>query len=307
VSEKTPKFSDQEARELWRRAVELQADAESTAPRSRALQSGAEAGFSLEQVLEAAESAGIGADFVQMAIAERRLPEADQLCPGRRTARWHHTLLRDDHAIEVSRLIDAPPERTLAAFRDVVAKPAFHLVPEDRVGPDPPLQGVLVYRIDGSQSISSSFHGAMTVADARVVLVTARVDERGTLLLLRVPKFDHAINLTLTSGLVGGLGVGGGYGGTAVGSALAAAMGTASIALVAAPVALGALVGAGLGLGGCRGVYRWGRRKGEEALRRLLQTVALERTVRAAHKRPGRHPARLQCLSIGCVTPQTTG
>jgi hypothetical protein len=276
VADLSPRIPEDEARALWQRAIELQVSAEQAHAGSRRLAPGRMDGLSLDQVVEAAEGAGIDPTYVRLAVAEQRLPDANQMRRDRWTARWARQLLAEVDAIEVTARIQAPPERTIPAFDAVVARPAFQLLLEDRVGPDPPLDGVLVYRIESPSSIATSFHGAMVVADARVVLLTAEDEGDVTLLRLRLPRYEHGVNLALTGGLAGGLGTAGGFGGAAAGSALAGMLGTASAVLVAGPAGIGALAGAAIGVAGFRRLSGWGRRKGESALRRLLQAVAVE-------------------------------
>jgi hypothetical protein len=270
------KIADTEAHALWRRAIEIQAAAEQGASPARRLPAAAAAGLSLDDVVEIARGAGVAPSYVYLALAERALPEAESFDRDRRAARWARTLVRTGDVLETSQLIDAPPERVAAAFAAVVAKPAFELQLEDRVGPNPPYDGVLVYRIGQRAWRGSPFHDGMYLADLRIMLVTLRAEGDGTRLHLRLPYFAHGTNLSLTGILAGGLGAAGGYGGAIAGTALAAVLGTAALPLIAAPAAVGVLAGGALGVAGFRGVVRWGRRKGETELRRLLKVVALE-------------------------------
>lgn len=271
-----PPFADTEAHALWRRAIEIQAAAEQGASPARRLPAATAAGLSLDDVVEIARGAGVDPSYVYLALAERALPEAESFDRDRRAARWARTLVRTGDVLETSQLIDAPPERVAAAFAAVVAKPAFELQLEDRVGPNPPYDGVLVYRIGQRAWRGSPFHDGMYLADLRIMLVTLRAEGDGTRLHLRLPYFAHGTNLSLTGILAGGLGAAGGYGGAVAGTALAAVLGTAALPLIAAPAAVGVLAGGALGVAGFRGVVRWGRRKGETELRRLLKVVALE-------------------------------
>lgn len=275
MTDQTPRIPEDEAHAVWERAIELQTRAESG---SRGLPRAAsgEFGLSFDQVVDAAEGAGIDRVFVRLALAEKRLPDAAEVRRDRRTARWARTLLASVDAIEVAAVIPAPPDRTLAAFDAVVARSSFHMAMEDRVGPDPPLDGVLVYRIDGHAGISSSFHSAMQVADARVVLVTGDVEGDRTVLRLRLPQFEHGTNLVLWGGITGGSGVAGGYGGAAAGTALGSVLGTGSTLLIAGTAGAGALAAGAIALAGSRAITGWGRSKGERELQRLLQAVTAE-------------------------------
>lgn len=271
-----PPFADTEAHALWRRAIEIQAAAEQGASPARRLPAATAAGLSLDDVVEIARGAGVDPSYVYLALAERALPEAEKIDRDRRAARWGRALVRTGDVLETSQVIDAPPERVAAAFAAVAAKPAFEMQLEDRVGPNPPYDGVLVYRIGQRAWRGSPFHDGMYLADLRIMLVTLRAEGDGTRLHLRLPYFAHGTNLSLTGILAGGLGAAGGYGGAVAGTALAAVLGTAALPLIAAPAAVGVLAGGALGVAGFRGVMRWGRRKGVTELRRLLKVVALE-------------------------------
>ena len=64
MSDTNPHISEEQARELWRRALQLQNAAEREAPEPHALVP-ASRGLSLDQVAGAAEAAGIDADYVR--------------------------------------------------------------------------------------------------------------------------------------------------------------------------------------------------------------------------------------------------
>jgi hypothetical protein len=270
------RIPEQEARRLWQRAIEIQETAEQRQAGGKALTTPDAGGYSLQQIVEAAQGAGINPEYVRLAVAEARLPDAADFDRNRIAARVHRVLVGAADVLEVTGYVQAPPSKAVAAFRTVVASEAFALVLADRVGPDPPHDGVLVYRIEAPTFGLREFHGAMSVADAKVVLVTARPVEGGTLLRLRLPLHQHGVNLGITGVLATGGGAAGGYGGASAGAALAAALGTASLAVVAGPALLGAAVGGALGVAGFRRVSHWGRRKGVQAAKRLLQAVALE-------------------------------
>lgn len=102
MTNRPKRITEAEAAELWRRAAELQARAET---RGHALapvedEEAADEGLSLEQVSAAAESAGIAPDYVRMALAELQLPDARELGAGRWTVRWARRLIDENGAIE---------------------------------------------------------------------------------------------------------------------------------------------------------------------------------------------------------------
>jgi hypothetical protein len=263
------RISDEQARELWRRAAELQAAAERG--HQRALVSDT-SGLSLEQVAQAAEGAGIDPDYVRVALAEKQLPDADALDRDLWTARWLRRILREPDAIEQSRTIAASPSAVFAALRSVAAKPSFDLILESTIGSDPVRDAVLVYRLG---SDDSNFQDNLDWADARVLLFTIRPEGDQTRIRVRVPLFRRGINLALTGGASTLLGAGGMTLGASASAALPAAI-TATAAFAMLPVALGGIAGAALGIGVYRGLYRWVYRDGAAAIGKLLQAIAME-------------------------------
>ena len=251
---------------MWRRAAELQAAAEHEAQQSRVVQRVDPGELSLEHVTEAARGAGINAEFVHLALAEQRLPDATDLGHHTWKARWLQRIVRGPHFIERQRVIGADPTAVIAAFRRVAASAAYGLTPESAVGADPVRDGVLVYRLDSS----TTFGSTMNFADARVLLVSVRPHEGGTSLRIRVPLFRRGVNLVL-GGVSGSLF---GAGGVALGGTIASAVG-ASALLLAAPAAA---AGAGVGIVAFRALYRGAIRQGEKSVDRFLQTVAMEAT-----------------------------
>lgn len=268
------RVTDEEARELWRRAAELHAAAERSRTTRAVVRTG-ERGLTLEDVSAAAEGAGIGGDYVRLALAERRLPDGDAIRRDRWAARWLRRVVGDADAIEVSRVVRAGPARVLAAFRAIAERPPYGLRLEDGIGEDPLRDGVLIYR--RAAQAPSAFDGALELADARVVFVTVRPEgEGGARLRVRVPLFRRGVNLTLGGVSAGMLGAGGSWGGWTLGGALAAALGVASAAALVLPAGVGAVAGGALGLAGFRRLYHGLVRRAESALRGLLGAVAIE-------------------------------
>jgi len=266
MTERPRRITEDEAAELWRRAAELQAHAETRA--LAPVDDDEDEGLSLEQVAAAAESAGIAPDYVRVALAEGRLRDADELKPARWSVRWARRLLDRVGAVEASRVLPVPPERVFDAVRAVFPQAPFELAAEDGVGRDPLRDGVLVYRM--GSTASSEFQSSLNWADVRVVLATIRAEGGGTRLTLRAPLFRRGINLAASSA-VSALGA---WGGAALGTSVATLIAVAP-ALVALPIVAGAAAGGAAGLGIYRTFYGWARNGGETALARLLQAVAM--------------------------------
>lgn len=228
MSKRPPTISEEQARELWQRALELQNAAERSQPDARALIAPDKNDLSLDQVATAAEGAGIDPDYVRMALAERQLPDAERIDPRLWTARWLKQILREPDAIEEARFIAASPAHVVAALKTVSVRPDFELINEALIGDDPASDGVLVYRLP--RKTETSFHSDLNWADARVLLFAIRPDGEGTRVRLRMPLFRRGVNLSLLGGAAGLAG----FGGMSIGSALAGSL-AAIVGAAAAP------------------------------------------------------------------------
>jgi len=267
-------ISDEEARRLWQRAVELQEESERSAA-ARSLASNVdETRLSLAHVLQAAEGAGIPQEFVLTAMAERLLPDAAEIRRDRLRARWLRGAVSTTDAIEASKLIRAPLSAVVAAVQTVASQPAFNMLLENVVGGEEPLQGrVLVCRLQGG---TSQFNHVLNLADVRVLLVAVRSVQDGTSLRVRAPLFRRGINLGV-AGITATLGgVGGSWSGYTLAALAAGALGGAAGSLLLIPAGLGALAGGALGLGGFRALYQKLVNDGSGAIGTFLTSVALE-------------------------------
>jgi hypothetical protein len=267
-------ITDEQARELWQRAAELQAAAERG--NERGLELPAEpTGLSLDQVAIAAEGAGIDPDYVRVARSEQQLPDADRIDRNLWSARWLRAILREPDAIELSRLVNAAPQHVLNALRTIAAKPAFDLNLEATLGDDPLTDAVLIYRVG-----TGSFKDEMDWTDARVFLFTIRASDNATRLRVRVPLYRRGINL----GLTGATGMVGTWAGASLGAGASAALPAAlatSVAMAMVPVAIGGLAGLALGVGLYRGLYRVVHRSGVSGVDKLLQAIGTEAEINA--------------------------
>lgn len=270
MTDRNPRISEDEARDLWKRALELQNTAERRTAQPQALVAGESSGLSLEQVAAAAEGAGIDPEYVRFTLAERQLADADRIDPRLWTARWLRALLREPDAIEEARFIAAAPSVVVAALKNVSARPDFELIHESSLGDDAARDGVLVYRLPNK---GESFHRDFNFADARVLMFSIRPDGDGTRVRLRIPLFRRGINLALLGGTAGG----GGWGGMAIGSGMAGVLAgvIGAGAIAALPLAAGA-GGAWLGMRAYRALYRSFVRGGYGSAARLLQAIAIE-------------------------------
>lgn len=297
-------LSDGEARRLWQRAADLQAEAaRRLEERSRALvrsdRAGARGetgergedpdGYRLADVRQAATEAGISAEFVDLALAEDGAGRE----VASRADRWADRFLGEGpRALVVSRTFEQSAAEVYGAMQRVFPRHQLSLI--DSRGGEPLAGGVLVFELPVlTQDVSNSIvRDLYWWADVREIHVRIQPLEEGRCeVTLRAPTGRaRRVNLAVGGGLAGLLGL--------VTAAGAAALATPFVVLVglgagaeAAAVALAG--GLGLGAGGgvgtlaWRGSYRWGQRKGEAALARLLQALVVDLRIGGAFPPPG--------------------
>ena len=287
------RISEDEARALWRRAAELQAEAarrleersRQLAPRDRPSDAVEAEGYRLADVRAAAEDAGISPEFVDHALVESRnraLVEGGRSRPSARAARF---LGQPPRMLEVSRVIHAPAEDVYAAMQRVLPEHPYRLSLVDHHGADPMDGGMLVFKVPAfsyTTTADQSFAYEMNWADLRQLVFSLR----------RLDTSPPATELTVQGSLtpsqrtnmwVGGImsGIGaalGGVGGGFAGGAAAVAIGIGGLAVGAAVVGFlagGASFG-GLAMLGYRRLYRYALRRGEKAVRNLLGSIAVD-------------------------------
>lgn len=294
MSQDDTRISEEEARALWRRAAELQADAarrleersRQLAPREHPSDTAEADGYRLADVRAAAEGAGISPEFVDHALVESRnraLVEGAQPRPSAMAARF---LGQPPRTLEVSRVFHAPAEEVYAAMQRVLPEHPYRLSLVDHHGADPVDGGMLVFKVP-------AFSYTATVADQSFAYEMSWADLRQLVFSLRrLDTSPPATELTVQGNLtpshrknvwVGGImsGVGaalGGVGGAIAGGAAAIAIGIGGVAVGVA--AMGFLAGGGsfggLAMLGYRRLYRYALRRGEKAIRDLLGAIAVD-------------------------------
>jgi hypothetical protein len=288
-------LSEEEATRLWKRAAQLQAD-DAREAEARAAQGAAgglddtvsaRAGYALTHVRSAAIEAGIGADFIDAALADLRAEQALPVRargPGGRLARM--ILGRPEDAVTVRRVVRADSQDVMAALEVVLPAAPYNLTLRDQRG-DPRAAGVLIFDILGASftgQASGGFVGEASWADFRQVLVSLRdlrSDPPGVEVTVRAPvAWAFGVNAGfcgLFAVLGGGLGLGLGSAGAAGVAALAAALGLSggAVGVLAALMVTGGAVGGGLASTKLyRVLYRYAVAKGRTALEGLLAAVA---------------------------------
>jgi eukaryotic-like serine/threonine-protein kinase len=301
-------LSEQEAKLVWQRAAQLQAEAAHRMERSPSLTApanhGGDAatpaveGYRKQDVEAAAVEAGISRQFVAIALAERTTgTEGSSLAMAPfddATERRITTMLgTTDRSISVSRVIRASPRHTLQLIGRVFTQPPFHLTVRETVNGHPLDGGILrfdipnMYKFVSSPSASGGvvpglIYQCSGVLNLTVLNVTLR--PRGT---AAQPECEVIVSGDLREGqrknltgsywsIVGStVGVGGAT--TAIGIKLLGGLAVAAplIAGVAAITAYGAMAG-------YRAVFRRSLRKAREemdkmllALQQQLDTAAL--------------------------------
>lgn len=284
-------LTEDAAKAVWLRAAQLQADA-ARRVRERTQQAEAFAtgvqpsaptsGYRREDVEAAAVEAGIGAEFVQLALAE--LPSGDE--PGvavapvgtPRDKLATFIVGTTERSLQVSKVMHATPVRTLEAIGRLFPAHPWNLIFDDTVGGHPLDGGVLTFAV--REMTAGDYVGTSAVSTLRYYLTVIDAYQLRVRLhpLANDPRrCEVTITVDLRAGVAKnakyGMLFGGGFGAVsaAVSIAISAAKGAA---LVAAPIGLGALaIIGGLMVGAYRWSFRWGLGKARKELEHLLDSV----------------------------------
>ncbi len=293
-----PVLSEEAAKAVWLRAAQLQADAarrvKDRTAQAEAFATGVQpsaptTGYRRTDVESAAVEAGIGAEFVQLALAEmpgEAPTPGEALVPvGDRRDRIATFIVgTSDRSMQVTRTIRATPVRTLESIGRIFPAHPWELNFRDTVGGHPLDGGVLTF---GVREITSgdyvggrgltSLRYYLTVIDAyqlRVTLHPRSGDPRQCDVTITA-DLRNGVQKNAKIGMWMGLGLGGG--GAALGIGLSVAAGAA---LVAIPVGAAALIGVGgTMIGLYRVTFRWGLKRARKELEAMLD--ALQASVRS--------------------------
>jgi hypothetical protein len=269
-------LTEEQARALWQRAAQLQADAaDRRDDRTRLLATGEEppdAAIHVSDVETAGQEAGIDAQFIRLARAETIADGAKPMSP--RWDRLTNRLLGNDRrVIEITRTFAAPPPRLLDTIGRVFPANPYYLNLVETLG-EPGAGGVMVFDITRRSEASTSFSWDMLLADIKQLLIMVRpaADRNDATEIVLVASLNYARRLNLgVSGVFTTLGA---SGGAAAGAAVgAAALGLGVLAILPA-IAAGAGTAA-LTVAGYRPLYRWGLGRGTRALEGLLRGLDL--------------------------------
>lgn len=292
-------LSEEQARQLWQRAAELQAEAaRQLEARSRALVRPGdvvEGGFRLEHVREAASEAGISEEFVELALAEQA-----EVGPARGVDRWADRFLGPGaRAAVASRTFDRPAADIYASLQRVL--PRYQLSLVDSRGGDPLDGGVLVFdlpALSGLETTDPVLRDMRLWADLRELHVRVRaLDAERTEVTVHAPTTQaRRLNLFVSGGVVAVGGLVGATAGAAIGvlAAEALAFGVpGAVLLVALATVLGFALATAALTPPMRWLYRWGQSRGEAAMQRLLQAVGVDLRTGGAFQPPTAAPPPL--------------
>jgi len=291
-------LSEEAAKAVWLRAAQLQADAarrvKDRTAQAEAFATGVHAaspttGYRRTDVEAAAVEAGIGAEFVHLAMAElpgETTTPGDALVPvGDRRDRLATFIVgTSERSMQVTRTIQATPVRTLETIGRIFPAHPWELNFRDTVGGHPLDGGVLTFAVReitsgdyvGGRGLTSLRY-YLTVIDAyqlRVTLHPRSGDPRQCDVTITA-DLRNGVKKNAKYGIGMGLGLGGG--GAALGIGLSAAKGAL---LLAAPIGIGAfVVMGGLMVGAYRWTFRWGLTRARKELEAMLD--ALQASVRS--------------------------
>ncbi len=310
MSQDETRISEVEARALWRRAAELQAEAarrleersRELAPRGSPADAVEVDGYRLADVRAAAEDAGISPEFVDHALVESRnraLVEGTQERPSALAARF---LGQPPLTLEVSRVIRAPAEEVYAAMQRILPGRPFRLSLVDHHGADPLDGGVLVFKVPAysytASTADQSFAYEMAWIDLKQLLFSLRrldTDPPATELTVRGSLIhSHKLNMWVGGSISGVLASLSGVGGAFAGGAVGVALGIGGLAAGAAGFLAGGLAVGGLVMLGWRAVYRYALRRGDKAIRNLIGSIAVDIETGGGFSSPNPLPSPFQ-------------
>ncbi len=273
-------LTEEEARRLWERAAELQAEAtprgELSEGDNEALADIASPGYAVDVVRQAALDAGIDPEFVDKALVEVRT-EAES----GRLDRWADRFLKDiPKWLTVRRTLDASPEETYASLQRVLPNSPYEFNLIGTRGASPLEGGRLIFEVPNQVGFGTS--GNSTLFDIRHHAGILEIEVS----LRAVGENSRQTELEITAQLVSGRRV-----------AFLAAQAVGAVAFIPAFFFTGVFTGAVLGLGiilvmalaaagggggylgasrAFRPLYRWALRRAEKAFERLISAIAVD-------------------------------
>lgn len=285
-----------QARAIWMRAAQLQADAGTRLQQRYQMDASSssggtapmpESGFRIRDVEQAAVEAGIGADYVAMAIAERHthaLVSEAEVSP-KLDRRLTQMLGSAERSITSTRVIRAPIATTLESIGRVFTSHPYLLRLRDTVGGHPLDGGIMVFDVplmtmtqmsNEQPTGMTAFSYRMTQIEAAQLNVVIRPTSTGDCEVTVFGDLRRGMlkNWKIDKWIAGAAGVVG-AGGAGMFGVFALALGP----LAALPAVAGSAAVGGLALFGYRALYRSALRHAKRELEGLL--MAIEGNMRA--------------------------
>ncbi len=304
------RLTEEQARRLWEHAARLQAEASThslpTEPREDEDEVGVEERMDLDAVRRAATEAGIDASFFDAAVLQ-----LDDAAPGR-VDLWADEYLPDDGPSALaSRAVPGAPDAVYASLQRVLPNRPFLLDLLKVQGADALEGGTLIFEIpapgmaDGVIKVSKPLMDLRGWADFREIrlrILPVAGDSSRTLIELTAPRATaRRINYWFGQSVAGVVGLGSGifFMGATFGLVTATGPVEGAVGLM-----VGSLVGLGMRAGVSRWwrrVYRYGQRKGEQALERILDAVELDRRTGGAFKPAITSTAKSEMTTLGVI------
>ena len=297
-----------EAREVWRVAARLQAEAarrldarsQTLADAQRPGAAFETAAFSRAEVDEIAAAAGIDPSFVALAWREVEAARHQPPVSDDRQRRASAYLGTDAERLGVTRTFRAPPGAVLAAMQRVLPAAPYRLTLVDILGDADELADTAllfdVPQVWGQVAATNGytpFSYAMSISDLNRVVVTLHDLGNGRTEATLTAGLQHGKDRNLTWAAGSSVAAALVMGALAGIVGLGASGGTvAAVAAVLAAMLAGALTWQAYPAG-----YRWGLRKGERALADLLGAVDVDLRSGGAFRPPAAPPASASGLN----------
>ena len=290
------RISEEQARRLWERASELQAEADRKKeeeqaskedPEAGAGQSapdeGGEGGYSLTHVRQAAQEVGIRPEFLELARGEEAILAleggGEERPLDRAAARF---LGSTEEALEIKRWYQFPVGVVWPVVEWVFTDDQNGVELLEFRGGDPREGGVAVFESPYTYQRSGTLEYHATVAEVRRFLVRLdpAPDGDGCEVVVHAPlRRSRRVNFWVGSSVSGGVGILGGLAGIGVAGAIAGTGGLGAVPLLMAYCGLtlgGAVGGGGAARLGYNALYRYGSRLFEQSVRKVLARVERE-------------------------------
>jgi hypothetical protein len=263
-------ISEAQASEVWRRAAELQAEAERRSE-ARALEAprvAPEGALPVAEVTAAAVEAGISPEFVRQALAEVASESPDE--PRGAGARLTDLLMgRASRSLAATRAVAASPAAVLAAIQRILPGQPYGFALVESLG-DPLAGGTLILELTTDGMGSHPKLKMLAATGCRRVRVTLRPGAAGCEVDLVGELRASLAEPTVLGGTL--VGFGGGGGGLLAGFVGIKLMGLAGAAIFL-PMAAGMAAAGTLAIAAHRSYYRWCLREGSKELAAILATV----------------------------------